>query len=190
MSHPLHCNNPAPWQHPNGTIFIVCESSALFRAEGPAGPSIHVATIKHSAAPVPHLEDAFLYTDTNEHFHLLFHGFSLKAGEMCFGRPCGPTPHCTNPTVSAHAFSPNGYDWSWGDEQPHTAQIKMQGGAIVGVATRERPKLLFNEHRQMSHLLNGVAETPWCGNNADTCAPCKTKGFGTHTVVAPLDSGA
>ena len=57
------CNNPAPALHLNGSLFLMCGSSTLLRSEhgDPAGPWSTVGALNRSAAPVPHLEDAFLW---------------------------------------------------------------------------------------------------------------------------------
>jgi hypothetical protein len=41
------CNNPAPWVHPNGTIYIVC-GNAFKRAASISGPWTTVSTFSHS----------------------------------------------------------------------------------------------------------------------------------------------
>lgn len=55
------------------------------------------------------------------------------------------------------------------------------------VATRERPKLRFNEHGQMTHLLNGVCSAENCPSGPPTgCVNCKYNNW-DYTMVAPLD---
>lgn len=49
LAHPLRCTNHAPWQHPNGTLSIVCGSTDIYRAEDPAGLCTHVTTINRTA---------------------------------------------------------------------------------------------------------------------------------------------
>jgi hypothetical protein len=41
------CNNPAPWVHPNGTIYIVC-GNAFKRAASISGPWTTVSTFSHA----------------------------------------------------------------------------------------------------------------------------------------------
>lgn len=55
------CNNPAPWVHMNGTIFIVCGGS-LKRSESISGPWTHVTSFSHTGGPKGSYEDPFLYT--------------------------------------------------------------------------------------------------------------------------------
>ena len=50
------CNNPAPWVHPNGTIFVGC-GGAFKRAESLAGPFTTVASFPMSGGPEGHYED-------------------------------------------------------------------------------------------------------------------------------------
>jgi hypothetical protein len=180
------CNNPAPWQHKNGTIYIVCGSSVLLRSERLEGPYHQVAVIDRSEAPVPVIEDAALWIDAaSSRWHILFHGFYRSGGDTCYGRSC-EAPLCRNTTVSAHAFSTDGIDWHWAQTPPYTATTELVGGGHVQVATRERPKPFFDRSGRLSHLATAVVDVPHCGRNNDSCAKCKTQGYGTHTIVSQL----
>ena len=91
------CNNPAPFQHANGTIFIVCESSTLLRAEAIEGPYVQVSTINRSLAPVPVIEDAALWVDSEADgggFHVLFHGFYRSGAHFSAFCPQIPLELC------------------------------------------------------------------------------------------------
>jgi len=70
------CNNPAPWVHPNGTIYCLCGSSVL-RTESISGPWDHIASLSHSGGPPGNYEDPFLYTDARG-FHLIYHVYNTQ----------------------------------------------------------------------------------------------------------------
>jgi hypothetical protein len=109
----------------------------------------------------------------------------MKAGEKCWGKPCDPLPKCAGATVSAHAFSLDGIVWCWSGEQPYGNEVLLVGGGSKRYATRERPKVLL-QNGIPTHLTNGVVDVPYCGRSNSTCAPCKTKGYQTRTLVVPL----
>lgn len=79
------CNNPAPWVHPNGTIFCVCGGS-LKSAESICGPWTTVTSFSHKGGPAGNYEDPFLYTDHNGHFHLIYHVYVPKPAYTCINR--------------------------------------------------------------------------------------------------------
>jgi hypothetical protein len=179
------CINPAPWQLSNGTIYLICGSSILLRSESLTGPYDRVAFINRSLAPVPVIEDAALWVDGEHRWHALFHGFSRSGGQLCYGQAC-EAPLCANTTVSAHAFSLDGIEWHWSQTQPYTATTELEGGSSVHSATRERPKPFIDSRGRLSHLVTAVVDVPHCGRTNDSCANCKTQGYGTHTDVSQL----
>ena len=63
------CNNPAPWVHPNGTIFVGC-GGAFKRAENIAGPYTTVASFPMGGGPVGHYEDPQVHALFLQHVHL------------------------------------------------------------------------------------------------------------------------
>ena len=74
------CNNPAPWVHPNGTIYLWC-GGKLLRADGIAGPYTRVGNQTMSGKGVAgHLEDPQIWTDKRGHWHCLFHVFQSATG--------------------------------------------------------------------------------------------------------------
>lgn len=168
------CNNPAPWVHPNATIFIVCGNS-LKRSESIEGPWREVTTFSHAGGPKGAYEDPFLFTDIAGHFHLIYHVYTTDDhGETC-----------TNSTVSAHVFSETGFDWHAHPVSPYGTHVELASGDHVVVATRERPKLFFNESGHATHLFNGVCGAPNCPGEA-ACVNCKTHAW-DYTLVVPLD---
>ena len=72
------CNNPAPWVHRNGTIFIVCGGDVK-KSDSIEGPWEKVTSFSHSGGPAGNWEDPYLYTDKRGHFHLIYHGTALFA---------------------------------------------------------------------------------------------------------------
>lgn len=86
-------------------------------------------------------------------------------------------PHgheCVNSTVSAHAFSEDGFTWFMSPVSPYGTQVELTTGETVTVATRERPKLYFDANGQKTHLFNGVCGAPNCPNGPPTgCVDCK-----------------
>ncbi len=60
------CNNPAPFVHPNGTLFIVCNGLQLFSAPSVSGPYTLVTNISLTPGMLPeydNLEDPYLWID-------------------------------------------------------------------------------------------------------------------------------
>jgi hypothetical protein len=172
------CGNPAPWVHPNGTIYVACRGAPLiYRAENISGPWTRVKTVPFSGGPGGKYEDPFLYS-TSRGWHLLYHVYNLSE------------PHggeCIDSTVSAHAYSVDGFTWHASPAQPYGTQVKLTTGETVTVATRERPKIWFNSEGQMTHLLNGVCAAAMCPNSPSTgCVDCKFWKW-DYTLVQALD---
>lgn len=172
-----HCNNPAPWVHSNGTIFIVC-GNAMKRAESISGPWETVSTFTHSGGPAGNYEDPFLYAD-HRGFHLLYHVYNTHENP--------PHGHeCFNSTVSAHGFSVDGFTWYTSPTQPYGTQIELTTGETITVATRERPKLYIDSTGRKTHLFNGVCSASSCPAGPPTgCVDCKYANW-DYTLVQPL----
>ena len=172
------CNNPAPWVHANGTIFILCGASML-RADSISGPWVKVSSLSHSGGPPGAYEDPFLYTDSRG-WHLLYHVYDTHQNP--------PHGHeCVNSTVSAHAFSVDGFTWHMSATQPYGTQVQLTSGETMTVATRERPKLWFDAAGHKTHLFNGVCGVPNCPDGPPTgCVDCKYANW-DFTLIQPLD---
>lgn len=172
------CNNPAPWVHSNGTVFIVC-GGEMKRAESISGPWTTVSTFTHEGGPAGSYEDPFLWTDERG-FHLIYHVYNTHENP--------PHGHeCSNSTVSAHSFSADGSRWHMSAVPPYGTQVRLADGSTVTVATRERPKLFFDAAGKKTHLINGVCSAPNCPNGPSTgCVDCKY-GSWDYTLVQPLD---
>jgi hypothetical protein len=101
------CNNPAPWVHPNGTIYLWCGS--LLRADSIAGPYTRVGNQTLSGVGVQgHLEDPQIWTDKRGNWHCLFHVFQCECG-LPFSPPSPLVPHtmhgCTGPCSHRHCVT-------------------------------------------------------------------------------------
>lgn len=171
------CNNPAPWVHANGTIFIVC-GLEMKRAEDIRGPWTTVSRFTHHGGPAGNYEDPFLYVDARG-FHLIYHVYNTHENP--------PHGHeCFNSTVSAHSFSVDGFEWFMSPTQPYGTRIATADGSHVTVATRERPKIYFDAAGRKTHLFNGVCSAPACPDGPATgCVDCKYAHW-DYTLVQPL----
>lgn len=166
------CNNPAPWVHPNGTIYIVC-GGTLKRADDIHGPWTSVTTFTHAGGPAGAYEDPVLYTDKRG-WHLFYHVYNTAERE-----------ECVDATVSAHVFSEDGYTWHASPVQPYSTQVEVEGQGPITVSTRERPKLFFDGSGQMTHLFNGVCSATQCPSDG-ACVLCKYAHW-DYTLAQPLD---
>jgi len=171
------CNNPAPWVHKNGTIFVGCKG-VFKRAEDISGPYQVIGTFPMSGSGgiKGSYEDPQIYMDKRGNFHCLYH--VLRADDV--------STNCTDATVSAHAFSVDGFNWNVSKIQPYGTQIQLETGTKIVVATRERPKPFFDANGVMTHLVNGVTAVPNCAHApGHKCAACKYNNF-DYTVVLSL----
>ena len=61
------------------------------------------------------------------------------------------------------SFSPDGLTWYTADVQPYFNEVNYTaGGPPLQMSTRERPKLLFDDSGNPTHLYNGICPTPHC----------------------------
>jgi len=171
------CNNPAPWVHANGTIYCVC-GNVLKRTYDLSHNWTDVTTFGPSGGPAGTYEDPFLYT-TKRGYHLIYHVYNTHENP--------PHGHeCFNSTVSAHAFSEDAFTWFMSPTSPYGTQVAMTSGGAATVATRERPKVYFNEKWEMTHLINGVCSASSCPSGPTTgCVDCKYNSW-DYTLIQPL----
>ena len=172
------CNNPAPLLHPNGTLYLACNSKSLLSAPALQGPWTTVPSPtfvnRSSGAPVGAYEDCFLWIDPRGAWHALFHVYQEVV-----------EPSCANSNVSAHAFSQDGLEWHFSPVQPYTTRVELEDGTSFITPTRERPKLLFGADGEPTHLLNGaVRDMESCPPH--WCSHCKMESQHTFTLVTPL----
>ena len=130
-------NNPAPFVHPNGTIFVVFNVGgfAMYSAETWAGPYVKVTGVTNLCGGQG--EDAMLWVDKAGHFHCLFHG---GAG-----------------------FSVDGLSWHAFQAAPYSRAIETTAFGTVNHGRRERPHIYFDENSGApTALVTGVAIVPRC----------------------------
>lgn len=175
------CNNPAPLLHPNGTLFLGCDSTTIWAAPGLRGPWARVAEFPPpgSVPPQGGYEDLFLWIDKRGAWHALFHVWSTEI----------PAPYtCATSNVSAHAFSPDGLAWFYSPRQPYNTSVLLDDGTSFITPTRERPKLFFGADGEPSHLYNGaVRDIEGCAPH--WCSRCKQLSNHTFNLVVPLVRG-
>ena len=142
----LDCNNPAPWQHKNGTLYLACRNKTIFRGEI-GGPWSQVAVLP---PPMPGwgFEDPTLWIDyERDAWHLMSHAPNKTNGNI----------------ISSHFFSANGVNWTASQTQPYGNTALLSNGSYYHMNTRERPKLLFNEETgKPAYLFNGINANPYC----------------------------
>ena len=157
---PTGCNNPSPVVHPNGTLFLFCTWSIRASLSGsPEGPWGAPRKLSPPTTTARHWEDPFLYFDARGHFHVLSHVWSAL-------------PFPSN-SISGHAFSIDGHDWTFSPHEPYNNSITHADGSVQLFATLERPKLLFTDRTRPhtpTHLING-ASSVWL-DGPDPCAVC------------------
>mmetsp|Transcript_4254 Transcript_4254/g.6102 ORF Transcript_4254/g.6102 Transcript_4254/m.6102 type:complete len:406 (-) Transcript_4254:3-1220(-) len=172
------CNNPAPWVHPNGTIYVGCRG-ILKRADHISGPFIEIASFPNSGGPNGIYEDPQIYTDHHGNFHCLYHAYELNASSF----------NCSNSLVSAHAYSRDGLTWNISKYPPYGTQVVQSTGETITLATRERPKPFFSASGKMTHLVQGVCGSPFCASppyQNHGCVNCKYLQW-DFTLVSTLD---
>ena len=154
--------------HPNGTIYIVTAGKSILRSEDWRGPYEVIATHGQACGPG---EDSYLYVDSRDHFHCLYHR--------------APFQNLT--AQGGHAYSQDGFTWFVGAAAAYPAAIRYSDGTVAHYGKRERPHLIFDPHTgEPTHLTNGVClNGDWeeCNNNP-------FPGFFdyTFTTVAPLQT--
>jgi hypothetical protein len=164
---PPGCNNPAPLLHPNGTWYLLCDSSSIVTAPSFVGPWTAAGSISTAGGVPGTYEDAFMYLSPDaSSWHVIYHVYNATT-------PCGA---CLGTMVSGHAFSADGVTWHQSPVQPFDNVYGRTDGVNVTVSTRERPKLLFNSAGVPTHLSNGVCQ-------AVTCPP--TPGGESQSAPAP-----
>lgn len=154
------CNNPSPFLHENGTLYLACTWS-LHSAPRPEGPWREVITFKgpHSTR-TRHWEDPYLFINERG-FHIIAHCYSMAS-------------YPSN-AISGHGFSPDGLVWTWSDVEPYDNVVPMADGTRQYFATMERPKFLYADSKnptQPTHLLNGVSPVWNSSDPSDPCAAC------------------
>jgi len=174
QSQPPSCNNPAPFYHPNGTWYLLCDSSTLYSSPSYLGPWTRLLDVHPSGGVPGSYEDAFLWVDPRGNWHIIFHVYTTDVPSSC-----------VNSTVSGHFFSPDGWNWMASPTEPFGNYVEFTDGSSMLLSTRERPKLLFNSQGEPTHLYNGVCGgTSYCAPTP--CVNCKYN-YWDFTLVQPLN---
>ena len=201
-----YCNNPAPWIHANGTIFLSCGGGGpnvdgMWRSQNLTGPWQRVPGSNHlifnhiraDGNRFPYgggYEDPYLYFDARNNIHLLFHAYMNEGPNIL-------NASCRNTLVSAHAFSADGYTWYTSPGQPYPSQVQTDANQTLLFWSRERPKIYW-EGGKMTHLVTAVSPVPdpaipdsekfsSCRHGLQ-CSYCKGMAW-DYTLVAELDRG-
>jgi hypothetical protein len=203
--HPQYChhkrvagNNPSPWLHKNGTIFLACGGGGpnvdgIWRAQNLTGPWTRVIghmIFNHIRAdgnlpPVGGgFEDPHLFFDANDNLHLLFHAFRNE--------PSVVNNSCHGTLTSAHAFSTDGRCWFTSPGVPYPSSITTSDNETLLYWSRERPKVVWDDAGRMGHLVTAVAPQPRLADPATLhysscqsgtpCSNCKGSVF-TETLI-------
>lgn len=147
---PCGGNNPAPWVHPNGTVFIVFtdENMGLWSAPSWRGPYNLVTGGACGGG-----EDPSLFIDLNGHFHCMFHRSPFSNPDIAIG----------------HSYSIDGFTWYVNAGAAANSSIVYTGLApspstpqVVVHGKRERPHPYFDENGNIAAFVSGVCINPQC----------------------------
>jgi hypothetical protein len=155
---PCGGNNPAPWLHPNGTVYLVVTDNdmGLYSAPSWQGPYNLVVSGACGGG-----EDPSLYVDKRGHFHCLFHQSPFSVPDIAIG----------------HAFSLDGLTWTVSDYPAANSTIMYSGlpnttGPVPVIhGKRERPHLYFDDNGDIAAFVSGVCITPRCNPIEGTIDP-------------------
>jgi hypothetical protein len=155
---PCGQNNPAPWVHPNGTVYLVTtdQNMGLWSAPSWRGPYTLVTTGACGGG-----EDPSLYIDTNGHFHCMFHRSPFSDPDIAIG----------------HAYSLDGFTWFVASDPAANSSILYDSNlGVVVHGKRERPHPYFDDAGNIVAFVSGVCITPSCnpleGGKIDPTADC------------------
>ena len=176
------CNNPAPAFAKNGTLYVLCSSSSIWRTEEPTSAAAwqSVSRIDLNDSPWTvggpeylRVEDPYLYQDKNENWHLLVHLYDYRDGYpvnpnqtmpvLVSGRaanswgpwdPTGPlgTPSRTPWTLSRYGTCHR--------RRPSTIDSARTSGPTVGPTAAELLLQVFITAGLRARLLHGPADAP------------------------------
>lgn len=159
--------NPAPLIFPNGSAMMMWRplnwsskgQSYIALATSPSGalgPWNWDATNIFPGFTDVHIEDEFMWIDTQGHFHALFH----SDVELTEGGAAG-----------GHAYSRDGWTWTFSKYNAYGRTVEFRDGASMSLARRERPKLIFDETGRPRYLLNGAQKRNDCDNTMTFVQP-------------------
>lgn len=148
---PCAGNNPGPWVHPNGTVYIVFTEfgMGLWRAETWRGPYTLIAKGACGGG-----EDPSLFLNPRGEWHCLYH-------RSPFG----------NPDVAiGHSYSLDGFQWFTASDPAANSTIATPGGGRVVHGKRERPHLYY-EDGKLAAFVSGMGIIPECDPDSPLYAP-------------------
>jgi hypothetical protein len=158
---PCGGNNPAPWVHPNGTVYIVFtdQDMGLWRADTWEGPYTLVTRGACGGG-----EDPSLFIDTQGHFHCMFHRSPFSDPDIAIG----------------HAYSVDGFTWYVSVLPAANSSIEFDSGlGVVVHGKRERPHPYMDPATgAIVAFVSGVCINPACdpldGGSIDPTADCSS----------------
>jgi len=157
---PCGYNNPAPWVHPNGTVYFVAtdQNMGLWRADSWQGPYTLVTTGACGGG-----EDPSLFIDKRGHFHCMFHRSPFSNPDIAIG----------------HAYSLDGFTWYVAAEAAANSTINYDSnlGTVIH-GKRERPHPYMNSAGDIVAFVSGVCINPACnpldGGSIDPTVNCSS----------------
>lgn len=182
------CNNPAPAFAKNGTLFVLCNSNAIWKTDTPdvsAGWN-KVATVDLNASPwvtpgtsdYVRIEDPYLWCDANGNWHLFCHRYDYRDGWPI-------NPNQTEPVlVSGHAFSKDLHEWHYSmGQQPFDPWVTFEDGTRQNFSTLERPHLVFNDAGVPTHSVHGASPVWAQYGDHHPCEVCPARPGTEHSCV-------
>jgi hypothetical protein len=147
---PCGGNNPAPWVHPNGTVYVVFTDHGMGLWSAPTwrGPYTLVTSGACGGG-----EDPSLFLDARGHWHCLFHRSPFSIPDIAIG----------------HSFSEDGLQWSTAAQAAANSSIEFKEWGVVVHGKRERPHLYMDEATGAPiAFVSAVCITPQCDPMAGT----------------------
>lgn len=168
---PCGGNNPAPWVHPNGTVFLVVtdQDMGLYSAPTWGGPYTLVTTGACGGG-----EDPSLFLDSRGHWHCMFHRSPFSNPDAAIG----------------HAYSLDGFTWYVASDPAANSSVVYDSGlGVVVHGKRERPHPYFDESGRLSAFVSGVCLVPSC-DPLDGAPLDPTRDCTSGTQYAACDSNS
>lgn len=147
---PCGGNNPAPWVHPNGTVYLVVtdQDMGLYSAPTWAGPYTLVTSGACGGG-----EDPSLWVDPDTGaFHCMFHRSPFSNPDIAIG----------------HAYSLDGFTWYAAADAAANSSIAYDSGfhtVVHGKRERPHPYFVKDATTGRTHIgafVSGVCITPEC----------------------------
>ena len=142
-------DNPAPYMEADGSVSMLGRYGydSVRRIHADSWQSTYDLEAEIVAPWV--VEDPFLYRDSRNHYHALFHRGTQGGDYQCVG---------------GHAFSEDGEHWTFSKNPTYTTTIRTADGTETAHWRRERPHLIFDETTgEPTHLITGL----WAQKNDD-----------------------